>query len=324
MKKIFRMMLAAAIVFGAASCAKENSSVAPGQEVEVSFVADLGGTLGSRAIADGTTVDEVAWAIYEDGTTTPLANLQGTLVLNNKQAQLDVRLVTGKTYDIAFFAYKAVEAAEAVKGVVDPVHYVVNWAEQSVTMKVDASPANDESRDCFWFVEHNLKIDGPTNKTFTLTRPLAQLNFGVTVADVATAQSAGFTISKSSISVDTYTKFNLFDGTLSESAPVFATFERADSPIDADDEVLDITGDDVAYKYLATTYLLVNEKTTGNASVTFWDQNGNVVNTLEYGFVPFQRNYRTNIVGNLLTNPAVFTIIVDEAFNEPDNNRDYE
>ena len=322
MKKIFRMMLAAAIIFGAASCAKENSSTLPaGQEVEVSFVADLGGTLGSRAIADGTTVDEVAWAIYEDGAETPFANLQGTLVLQDKQATLDVRLVTGKTYDIAFFAYKAVAAAEAVNGVVDPVHYTVNWNEKSVTMKVDAALANDESRDCFWYVEHNLKVDGPVNKTFTLTRPLAQLNFGVSVGDIATAKSAGYTVSESSITVNSYTKFNLFDGKLSEEAPVFVEFVKADSPIDAAD-VLEIKDDAVDYKYLATTYILVNEKTTSDVGVTFWDQDGKELNTLKYGFVPFQRNYRTNIIGNLLTNPAVFTIVVDEKFNEPDYNEE--
>ncbi|MBQ7311616.1 MAG: hypothetical protein IJW88_08835, partial [Alistipes sp.] len=64
MKRFFRFLMAAAVVFSAASCAKEDVSVAPvGQEVEVAFVADLG-ALGTRAIADGTTVDEVAWAIY--------------------------------------------------------------------------------------------------------------------------------------------------------------------------------------------------------------------------------------------------------------------
>ena len=65
MKRFFRFLMAAAVIFSAASCAKEDVSVAPvGQEVEVAFVADLG-TLGTRAIADGTTVDEVAWAVYD-------------------------------------------------------------------------------------------------------------------------------------------------------------------------------------------------------------------------------------------------------------------
>lgn len=321
MKKIFRAMLAAAVIFGAASCAKENVSPATvGQEVDVTFTADLGGALGSRAIADGTTVDEVAWAIYENGSATPLESLQGTLVLTNKQATLNVRLVTGKTYDLAFFAYKAKEAKETLKDVtaVDPLHYSVLWNEKSVELNLDSKVANDESLDCFWYVEHALKIEGPVSKTFTLTRPLAQLNIGVTASDIAAAAVAGYSVKDSELSVDTYTKFNLFDGSLSNPQPTFVTFKRATSPVNGAD-VLAIQNDATEYKYLATTYLLVNEKTTSDVVVSLWDQNGDAINTLEYSFVPFQRNYRTNILGNLLTNPAVFTIIVDENFNEPDN-----
>ena len=318
MKKIFRLMLAVAAVASVASCAKEDVSVAPvGQEVEVAFVADLG-ALGTRAIADGTTVDEVAWAIYEDGADAPLENLQGTLVLNGKQATLNVRLATGKTYDLAFFAYKAVEAKEELKGVVDPVHYDVVWAEKKVCMKLDPKPANDETRDCFWYVRHDLKIEGPVSETFTLTRPLAQLNIGVTAQDVLDAQKAGFEVSDSQLTVNTYTQFNMFDGSLSETASIPVTFDRADSPVDAAD-VLKVKDDATDYKYLATTYLLVNDKVTSDVTVTLWDKAGVELNTLNYSYVPFQRNYRTNILGALLTNPAVFTIVVDERFNEPDN-----
>ena len=310
--------MAAAVVFSAASCAKEDVSVAPvGQEVEVAFVADLG-ALGTRAIADGTTVDEVAWAIYEDGAEAPLENLQGTLLLNGKQATLNVRLATGKTYDLAFFAYKAVEAKEELKGNVDPVHYDVVWAEKKVCMKLDPKPANDETRDCFWYVRHDLKIEGPVSETFTLTRPLAQLNIGVTAQDVLDAQKAGFEVSDSQLTVNTYTQFNMFDGSLSETASIPVTFDRADSPVDAAD-VLKVKDDATDYKYLATTYLLVNDKVTSDVTVTLWDKAGVELNTLNYSYVPFQRNYRTNILGALLTNPAVFTIVVDERFNEPDN-----
>ena len=33
-----------------------------------------------------------------------------------------------------------------------------------------------------------------------------------------------------------------------------------------------------------------------------------------FTFVPLQRNYRTNIIGHLLTNPHLFTIVIDEKF----------
>lgn len=319
MKKIFGLLLASAVIFGAASCAKEtNSSAVPaGQEVEVSFVADLG-NLGTRAIADGETVNEVAWAIYEHGEPEPLDGLQGTLVLDNKKATLDTRLVTGKSYDIAFFAYKAVEALEAVKGTVDPVHYEVDWNTKSVTMKLNPKNANDEERDCFWCVRENLFVDGPMNETFILTRPLAQLNIGVSEDDIENARKAGYSVEKSSIAVNTYTEFNLFTGEVSKSTLQYVTFDRADSPVTQAD-VLNVEGDTTNYKYLATTYLLVNEKTTSKVEASLWAENDDFINKLEYSFVPFQRNYRTNILGKLLTNPATFTIVIDENFVDDHN-----
>ena len=314
-------MMAIAVIFSVASCAKEDVSVAPEvQEVEVSFVADLGGALGSRAIADGTTVDEVAWAVYEDGANAPLENLQGTLKIQDKQATLNVRLATGKTYDIAFFAYKAQEAKTELKGTVDPVHYNVFWAEKKVCMKLDPQPsANDESFDCFWYVEHNYTVAGPESKTFDLTRPLAQLNLGVNAQDVVDAQDAGFVVSDTQITVNTYTQFNMFDGSLYEQASIPVTFKRADSPINSND-VLNIQNDNNVYKYLATTYVLVGEnKVTSDVSVTIWNANEADQNTINYSYVPLQRNYRTNIIGNLLTSPSIFTIIIDERFEVPDH-----
>lgn len=314
-------MMAAAVIFSAVSCAKENVSVAPeDQEVEVSFVADLGGALGSRAIADGTTVDEVAWAVYEDGANAPLENLQGTLKIEGKQATLNVRLATGKTYDIAFFAYKAVEAKTELKGIVDPLHYSVFWDEKKVCMKLDPQPsANDESFDCFWYVEHDYTVKGANSETFLLTRPLAQLNLGVNAKDVADAKDAGFEVSDTQITVNTYTQFNMFDGSLYEQASIPVTFKSADSPIDSDNE-LNIQNDNNVYKYLATTYVLVGEnKVTSDVSVTIWNKNEADQNTINYSYVPLQRNYRTNIIGNLLTSPSIFTIVIDERFEVPDH-----
>ena len=300
--------MAAAVIISAASCAKEQvSDVQVGQEVEVTFAADLGGALGSRAIADGTTVDEVAWAIYEDGAFKPLDSLQGTLVLVDKKATLNVRLVTGKTYDVAFFAYKAKAAAE--DGVVDPKYYTVAWDGQTVTMDTANTVANDEERDCFWYVEHNLYIDGPINKTFTLTRPLAQLNLGVAAEDVVNAKNAGYSVSASEIVVDTYATFNLFNGEVSDPIQKAVKFVKNDSPVAAlAPEILKVKDDATDYNYLATTYILVNEKITSEVSVTLWDQDDKEFNTLKYSYVPFQRNYRTNILGNLRPGAVFWTM----------------
>ncbi|MBR0335843.1 MAG: hypothetical protein IIX34_03140, partial [Alistipes sp.] len=319
MKKIFRLMLAVAAIASVVSCAKE-AAIPAGEEVEVSFVANLAGAPGSRAIADGTTVDEVAYAIYESGSNIP-TSLKGTLVLDaNKQATFSTRLVAGKIYDIAFFAYKKDDTNGR------PLHYTIDWDEQTVTMNVTAeTKANDETLDCFWRVAPGIDVKKQDKYDFDLFRPLSQLNLGVTDQDVKNAKAAGFSVTASQIVVDAYKTFNLFNGEVSNPIQK-AVFIKNASPVAVEapetPEILKVEGDDTKYYYLATTYLFAKE--TSTVKVTLWANDGNELNTLEYSFVPFQRNYRTNILGELLTNPATFSIVVDEKFANDFNGPDFQ
>jgi hypothetical protein len=317
MKK-FLLFVMAAIAMVATSCTKEQTttSVPLGEEVTVTFTADLG-AIESRAIADGQKVNEVAWAIYLEGAAEPLADLKGVLPINNKQGVLEVRLVTGKSYDLAFFAYSTEQAAsEQVNGVnPTPSYYAVDWNTKSITVEYpDGQIANDtDKRDCFWHVEKGLKVEGPVNKTFTLHRPLAQLNFGVTAEDTLAAQTAGLVVGESKIKASTYAGFNMFTGECFDQETVEYTFAQNIVP----DQALTVQGTN--YTYIGTVYLLVNDKMLQDVAITIYNESDSKeINTLEYSNVPMQRNYRTNILGALLTNPVKFNIIVDEAFEEPD------
>ena len=99
--------MAVAILF-TASCAKEDiSSSIAGGEVEVSFTANLAG-IGTRAIADGTTVDRVYVAIFDATSKTHLSEL--TLLegypVSNGQASMTVVLLKDKKYDLVVWAQK--------------------------------------------------------------------------------------------------------------------------------------------------------------------------------------------------------------------------
>ena len=322
MKKFFLLVMTAAAVLFASSCSKEQlSTVTPvGEQVTVTLTADLG-AIGSRAIADGLKVNEVAWAIYLEGEDTPLTDMQGVLPISNKQGTLEVRLVTGRSYDIALFAYStenptASQALTMNGAVTAPSYYSVDWNNKQVSVLYpDGTIANDtDKRDCFWHVEKSLKVTAPVNKTFTLTRPLAQLNFGSSEEDTVAAENAGLVVAKSKIVASTYTKFNLFTGECLDSQVVEYTFAKNDVP----SQPLNVQG--VDYNYLGTVYLLVDSQMTQDVSMTVYDEADQEINTVSYSYAPLQRNYRTNILGYLLTDPAKFTIIVDESFLEPDNN----
>ena len=91
----------------------------------------------------------------------------------------------------------------------------------------------------------------------------------------------------------------------------------------------DLKANNNTYDYLAMNYLLVGDRTQEKAltDVTFQWQTAGAKKTNDpvtvFHNVPVQRNYRTNIVGYLLTNPAEFNLIVDEQFEEPDYNEVY-
>ena len=311
------MMTAATMLF-ASSCSKEqiSTTVPVGEEVAVTLTADLG-AIESRAIADGTLVNEVAWAIYLNDEDKTLTELYGVLPIKDQKGTLNVRLVTGRSYDIALFAYhKDVATTEQALGKATPKFYKVDWDSKTIELNYPTPLANDtDERDCFWWVEKGLKVNAPINETFTLHRPLAQLNFGVTAKDTDDAKAAGLVVSQSKIVASTYTKFDVLTGKCIGER-VDYTFAQNNVPSQA------LTVGNVDYTYIGTAYLLVDEKETqDNVSITIYDEDDNTtaVNTLSYNSVPFKRNYRTNILGALLTNEAEFTVTVDEHFVDQNN-----
>lgn len=74
------------------------------------------------------------------------------------------------------------------------------------------------------------------------------------------------------------------------------------------------------YEYLSMNYILVNQEVTPNATLKLYDASNAIVTTVSTSLVPLKRNYRTNIVGNLISEPARINIVVDPTFNTPDNN----
>ena len=64
------------------------------------------------------------------------------------------------------------------------------------------------------------------------------------------------------------------------------------------------------YSWLSMNYILVDGQTTVTA--TMGTDNQNV--TRSWTFIPLQRNYRTNILGNILTTTTDFNVVIEEGF----------
>ena len=315
--------MAAAVMFGAVACSQyDEQEVVEGQEVTTTFAIGLE-NLGTRVAGDSGMIDKVAWGIYEhqaDGSGRFLRVHSsdnpdnGPADFDGEKAEIEVTLFTGKKYDLVFFGYCSANNA-----------YSIDWEARE--LNVDYSDlANLETRDAFYHVEP--AFTAGTNKTFTLRRPFAQLNVGQSMEDFGIMQLTGNYIEKSSVTVKAYSKMKL-TATKDENGQIINSGPVVDESVDVvtlkmNNVVSDnLTVNEVAYKHIAMNYLLVNEKQVVNDVEFKFTENTTTGAPTEftrtYHNVPLQRNYRTNILGRIISDEYNFEIVIDADFNEPDN-----
>ena len=322
MKKLFRILMAAAVLL-TASCAKEDiSSTIGGGEVEVTFTANLAG-LGTRAIADGNTVDRVYLAIFDAKADTYLGELTADAgyPVSNGLATIPVVLLKDKEYDLVFWAQKDGTGA-----------YTLDLENRQVKANygVDHSNnfeawSNNEARDAFFNISNDWTA-GKDNTTFELRRPFAQINVGNSDDDVKFTKQNGSEIKQSAMTVTTkvYDTIELVNGSLT-GTEVSAEFVLRDIPAETIQGTVDPTHDatlnaSAEYNYLAMNYLLVNDRQLVDLVFNFTD--GTTTFERKYYQVPVQRNYRTNILGQIISSPMDFTVEIKPGFNDPDENLD--
>ena len=288
MKKIFLAVAAMAML--ATACTKDDSAVV-GNESLVSFTIDSP-ELATR-YGEGTTATNLEWAFYdEDGE--KLNAISGSINNFSGVHTFDVSLVEGRQYTALFWA----SAPNAP--------YTVDWAGKTMTIDNTNLTANNEAYDAFY----NYSPIDPTKKThkIELTRPFAQIN--IATADTTAATAAGVTVATTQVAVvQSYKTLDFINGAVSDKADF--TFKSATKATGT------VTVGGKGYDMLAMNYVLVNARELVNVTMLASENaDGTSPITREYTTVPVQRNYKTYIVGNLLTTSNDFNIEVEEDFND--------
>lgn len=266
--------------------------------------------IGTKAIADGQKVNKVHCIVFRNGNLISHSDVTKTITMTGGQATYTTRLISGQTYNIAFWAEVA-----------DNAYYTVDYRTATVTTTY-GSAGNDENRDAFFNTVEYAVTDATAALSVTLKRPFAQLNYGLSAADKALADAIS-PIAKVEVSLDggAYAKLNLLTGEVSAPATVPVVF--ASAPVITSEKLrVQPAGATAAteYEYLSMNYILVNQEVTPNATLKLYDASNALVTTVNTSLVPLKRNYRTNIVGNLISEPAQINIVVDPTFSTPDNN----
>ena len=286
------MMLATLL---AASCAKELvEEPVLNDEAKVTFSVNTP-EIATRAYSDGMTATALQYAVYNEAGE-ELEALTKTNATINGSTTVELKLTTGNKYSVIFWA----AAPEAP--------YTVDFANKTMTVNYTAAVCNDETRDAF-YAYHTFTVNGAQTETIELRRPFAQLNIGT--ADYAASTSAGYTPTHSAVTVkNIYTTLDLVEGEVDGSTEVaFA------SAAIKKDETFPVEGNE----YLAMNYILVDaEKEVVDVEFTYSDAANNA-KTRTVGSVPVQRNYRTNIYGNILTSEVDINVEIKPEYETPDN-----
>lgn len=286
------------------ACNSEDDIIVNGDEMNVTFTATLDQSIDSRAISDGSMVDKLIFIAYDENGDEIAGLRQDNVPVSGGHATINTRVVKGHRYTFAFWAQNS-------------ACQVYSFSEDYKSLNVDyKGAANDESRDAFYATCTDFALEPvtePFKRDVLLHRPFAQLNFGTTALDINSVnQYAPATGSQIVIDSGVYSSLNLIDGVAGSPVKV----ETAAGPFIADS----LTVDGKNYFYLSMNYLLVNNERSDIDGITMTTimnrANIDASYDLKIESLPVQRNYRTNVVGHLITQKADFYVTIDNSFTD--------
>ena len=316
-KKIYLLFAAVTMLLAVTSCSQEEDFAQQSSNGVTSFSISLNDEVGSRTIGDGKSANKLYYEVFMEGTSVE----KGSVEVNRNVTNLDLPLLNGETYNIVFWAQN--EGCDI---------YGVNDSDglKTISVNYENVSANQESYDAFYNALNSFKADGNTHR-IELRRPFAQLNLGTSDWDQVIVDKDDQGNKKPAVTTTSVTvkgladTFNPFTGEASASTQneaIEATFDYSTLP----EGTFSVNNKD--YKYLSLNYLLVPGKKdpqgTGvyvaqtNAEKAIVDLKFNlkrgdkVPQPISVPNAPLQRNWRTNIIGDVLTGTS-FDIVVNPA-----------
>lgn len=317
-KKLILGMFAAAGLLFATSCSQDDMNTTLGEKATVSVNLDLNQGLGTKSSAGEFNADKLVYAVYDASNQliTTLENSNGGVFVKEnafaagESESVSLSLLKGASYTVVFWAQNS--ACDA---------YTVSAEADQFKVDVDYNGANnDETRDAF-YASYEFTVEGDAVIDVVLKRPFAQVNLAVSNADWDAAVASGVNIVKSKATIkNAATSINLLDGTVSGETTV--NYGLADVPsenVKAASSVKDLVVNDESFKWLSMSYILTDEYKSilGADGLEFTlvsDAGKEFVVGDGLHNVPVQRNWRTNIVGDVLTGNVNFNVSVDPIY----------
>lgn len=333
MKKILFSAAALLTMLFAASCQKEDFSGADGEFATVTLTVQAPASPSTKALGDGTKAKNLVFGVFDENGAELTDLRQGDWMNANQteitfndqlQAKVTVNLAKGKTYTFICWA-QTKEYGDATNPTAVTCYDFKNLDDIKVDYTVN-NEANNEHRDAFYACVTSGIIKKDYSTTITLTRPFGQLNIGTN--DMAAAQSAGLDLANlwvelSVTNCPTHLVADMTKHVYTVDGSVTAKFTKALCPASVNlAETLNVDQDgDKAFaenekygwlsmNYIFTAHQEVKDDATKNITFDLYEGDLSLAKYSRDN-VPFIANYRTNLLGRLLTTDGDITVIID-------------
>lgn len=210
----------------------------------------------------------------------------------NGTASFDIQVVKDQSTTVLFWAQ-----------VKDNGVYNV---EKLTAVQFVGSPANNNDAVVFSGVDFIKKGESLAGRSVNLTRPVAQLNIATTPESLKEFKE-DIKIEKSSLSVKgLYSAFNV-----AEQTPIGQPSVNAFTYTEADAPACSLPVNSKNYTYAGMNYLgfIPANGTNVDLSFTIVTSDGNISHEVKN--VPVKPNYRTNIIGNLITASSDYDVVLN-------------
>ena len=317
MKKI-HLILAIAGIMLTTACSSESNE--PAAEGNVTFTVNLD-DIDSRAISDGTTVDQLVFAVYDAQGNELTALRQNDITITGKQATVTTRVAMGQKYTFAFWAQKS---GNSFYNTIDLKDVVVSYGGY----------ANDENRDAFTAAWTINKVEGAINETIYLRRPFAQVDYVCDINEWENLVNSNYKLVGSDLVINAgaFTHYNVLTGAATQpSNAQFAMSEEwryhqyateynflgfVSTKPGNNYQNLFAAGENDNKFWLSMNYILATPEVTNLSSVTM-NINGLGANNVPrpqavaIDQLPIKRNHRTVVYVSGLTTMVSVWIQID-------------
>ena len=303
MKKILYSAAAMALAFFAASCQQENLEPAV-SATTVTYTVEVPGALATRALGDETTaVDKVYYQVYRATEVEDLSKgfvYDGNKPVTDGKASFELEFVKNQNFVVLFWAQ---DADLQMFNIVDLRKVTLTTPGASNNVNAQVFAGSNVVTDCV-----------PANGgKVTLSRPISQLNIATT-AESLKFGTKDILLNKSTVTVKgLYPKYNVYTEAVSQDK---TNFEYTEGQVPG--TTIEVNGK--TYTYVAMNYVgfAPKESTTVDVDFTITTSEGDVTHKVPN--VPVKPNFRTNIIGNLLTEAADYDVTLDAAWDGVNNN----